>query len=604
MAMQIQKGLVKYKDRTDIVCTYGVTGDNVQYYFINDEKLHNGNIVATTSLLEAVDPTVVASHIGVVDPDGKEIISCNNREIKEIADGILLVEKADNYSSNVLESINMKDDPLASTKLVTTPATIKDNLNRLMGNQGKYLFNNQFSEASIFDFDGNNLVNNEYYSFIGINDENIYLSKNASDSNIVEYSLADGRIQIIDSTGLNISIPVVSEDDDQTISYSEDSVYSEEDNTLSQDDKNDSFSSDILNDANNVSAIDSSVSVDNVYEEESVTENDVSVDTTLSEEVDGNESTNGGQQESVSLPTEDVRKETQSAALPADEVQDNNESIALPVNDVQTETEVVADAVATVNIDDSNDTYEEPLNIDISASELKNESTDDAVSNAENSLPKENVLISAKIPTEQTEQEKKESSEIQETESGSVEKTSDSNKSHESLQSISQTEEENVYDNFDYVSDKIGGYDNINSYSNDYSFDEDFEYNNLLENFEFNSSIANNRSNGNIFDDVTVTISNLVELNKSLQSTIDDYDLRLTKCMGSRKKLLDLSKKQSREIASLNARVARLESEKKVLENKLATLSPASNGNLARVMADAQNILGQTKNRMRNNDNI
>ena len=397
---------------------------------------------------------------------------------------------------------------------------------------------------------------------------------------------------------------MVSEDDDQTISYSEDSVYSEEDNTLSQDDKNDSFSSDILNDANNVSAIDSSVSVDNVYEEESVTENDVSVDTPLSEEVDGNESTNGGQQESVSLPTEDVRKETQSAALPADEVQDNNESIALPVNDVQTETEVVADAVATVNIDDSNDTYEEPLNIDISASELKNESTDDAVSNAENSLPKENVLISAKIPTEQTEQEKKESSEIQEIESGSVEKTSDSNKSHESLQSISQAEEENVYDNFDYVSDKIGGYDNINSYSNDYSFDEDFEYNNLLENFEFNSSIANNRSNGNIFDDVTVTISNLVELNKSLQSTIDDYDLRLTKCMGSRKKLLDLSKKQSREIASLNARVARLESEKKVLENKRATLSPASNGNLARVMADAQNILGQTKNRMRNNDNI
>ena len=31
--MKIQKGLVKYKERSDIICTYGITDDGKQYYF-------------------------------------------------------------------------------------------------------------------------------------------------------------------------------------------------------------------------------------------------------------------------------------------------------------------------------------------------------------------------------------------------------------------------------------------------------------------------------------------------------------------------------------------------------------------------------------------
>ena len=30
--MQVQKGLVKYKDRSDILCTYGITDDGKTYY--------------------------------------------------------------------------------------------------------------------------------------------------------------------------------------------------------------------------------------------------------------------------------------------------------------------------------------------------------------------------------------------------------------------------------------------------------------------------------------------------------------------------------------------------------------------------------------------
>ena len=81
---------------------------------------------------------------------------------------------------------------------------------------------------------------------------------------------------------------------------------------------------------------------------------------------------------------------------------------------------------------------------------------------------------------------------------------------------------------------------------------------------------------------------------------IDDYDMRLAKCDASRKKLVELSKSQAREISSLNARIARLETDKQVLEQKLAAFSPTSNNDLVRAMADAQNILGQSRYRTNN----
>ena len=33
--MKIQKGMVKYKDRNDIICIYGVTDEGKTYYFLN-----------------------------------------------------------------------------------------------------------------------------------------------------------------------------------------------------------------------------------------------------------------------------------------------------------------------------------------------------------------------------------------------------------------------------------------------------------------------------------------------------------------------------------------------------------------------------------------
>jgi len=72
--MQIQKGYVKYKDRSDIICNYAVTDDGRQYYFLgaNNERLANGNIIASKELVEAIDPMVQASNIGVIDENGNE----------------------------------------------------------------------------------------------------------------------------------------------------------------------------------------------------------------------------------------------------------------------------------------------------------------------------------------------------------------------------------------------------------------------------------------------------------------------------------------------------------------------------------------------------
>ena len=60
-----------------------------------------------------------------------------------------------------------------------------------MGNNGRYIFNDQFSEATIYDENGNNLLNGEYFSFIGISDDKLYLSKNTADSHIFAYSIVD-----------------------------------------------------------------------------------------------------------------------------------------------------------------------------------------------------------------------------------------------------------------------------------------------------------------------------------------------------------------------------------------------------------------------------
>ena len=198
MSMKILKGNVKYKDRNDITCTYGTVDDGTAYYFMDStdtKKFSNGGRIATTLLVEAIDPMVKTSNIGVIGAEGNVIIPFENKSIRPVNDNVLIVENSTPVSESVIESINLKNDPLSATKLVSTTATIKEKLNQQMGADGKYLFNDQFSEATLSDIDGNNLVNNERYSFIAQANDKLYMSKNIADSVINEFSLMPSEIQ-------------------------------------------------------------------------------------------------------------------------------------------------------------------------------------------------------------------------------------------------------------------------------------------------------------------------------------------------------------------------------------------------------------------------
>ena len=190
--MKIQKGMVKYKDRNDIICLYGVTEDGRTYYFLDntDEKtFSNGNRVASTELVEAIDSMAKASKVGVVDVNGNEVIACENKSVKQILDDVVLVEKAVPTTESVLTAINNRNDSLYAAQLVSTPAQIKDNIYKQMGTDGRFILNDQFSEATICDINGNNLVNGEVYSFVAVNNNVLYLSKNLPDSPVEHLSL-------------------------------------------------------------------------------------------------------------------------------------------------------------------------------------------------------------------------------------------------------------------------------------------------------------------------------------------------------------------------------------------------------------------------------
>ena len=188
--MKVQKGIVKYRERDDIVCTYGVTDSGKNYYFIELEdakRLSNGNIVASTELVEAIDPMFKAKHIGVIDGSGKEIIPFIHRVIRPINGDILLAELAEPVSESVKEANRVKNDSTAN--LVATASTIKEKMNAKMGPGGRFVINDQFSDATIYDINGNNLVNKEFYSFIGVSGGKLFLCKNTPDSEIVELPL-------------------------------------------------------------------------------------------------------------------------------------------------------------------------------------------------------------------------------------------------------------------------------------------------------------------------------------------------------------------------------------------------------------------------------
>lgn len=185
--MTVQKGLVKYKDRTDLLCTYGTNESGVNYYFLSE--LANKNIIASSELIEAIDPEVIKSHVGLINSEGKELIPLINKNIKLINDDMLLVEISKPVSSNVV------DASTNGSNVVADAAYIKEQMNTLSNNMN-FLFHDHTGEATIYDSNGNNLLNNEYYSYIGlVENDGIYLSKNIPNSGILKLPLVSDKVK-------------------------------------------------------------------------------------------------------------------------------------------------------------------------------------------------------------------------------------------------------------------------------------------------------------------------------------------------------------------------------------------------------------------------
>lgn len=185
--MTVQKGLVKYKDRTDLLCTYGTNESGVNYYFLSE--LANKNIIASSELIEAIDPEVIKSHVGLINSEGKELIPLINKNIKLINDDMLLVEISKPVSSNVV------DASTNGSNVVADAAYIKEQMNTLSNNMN-FLFHDHTGEATIYDTNGNNLLNNEYYSYIGlVENDGIYLSKNIPNSGILKLPLVSDKVK-------------------------------------------------------------------------------------------------------------------------------------------------------------------------------------------------------------------------------------------------------------------------------------------------------------------------------------------------------------------------------------------------------------------------
>ena len=184
--MEILKGQVRDPGYPDCECTYAKMDNGQLYYFIKDGELSNQNIIVTTILKEAIGHTPYTS-LGLINSNGDVLIPFENKAITKLDDNLLLVEKNAATTQSVIDAINARSDPFSATNLVNTANAIKEQMKSVMGYSAEFVFDNQFSEAALYNIQGQN-IGGAYFSFIGRDDfGNYYMSSNVLNSQIVKY---------------------------------------------------------------------------------------------------------------------------------------------------------------------------------------------------------------------------------------------------------------------------------------------------------------------------------------------------------------------------------------------------------------------------------
>ena len=228
--IKIESGKINYNNQ-QIDCVFETTDNGKKYIFLEFHTLEEfyahrkekgNNVIATTDLLEAIawfnrslvtDPAFRFKNLGIVDTTtGNEVVPLQyakiqplketiqeadiNRRINvdQIDENICFTVLAEPTTPTVIKANQMKNspDPVATSELVSTDNTIKSNLNGQMGNEGLFLMNDRYSEATIYDKrTGENLLGNKHHSYIAItaDGEKIYGSPYMANAEISEYIL-------------------------------------------------------------------------------------------------------------------------------------------------------------------------------------------------------------------------------------------------------------------------------------------------------------------------------------------------------------------------------------------------------------------------------
>ena len=536
--MKLQKGIVKYKDRDDIVCLYGVTDDGKQYYFLDEtdnKKFSNGNRIASTLLVEAIDPMVKASNIGLLDEVGNEVIPFVNRMIKPVNDSIILVEVATPISESVIEANNMKTDPSLATRLVSTPSLIKEKMKDKIGAEGRYLFNDQFSEVTICDIDGNNLVNGEYFSFVALNNDKLYLSKNTIDCEIQEFSLAKEIVQVDVPLGENSNIDVSElnvESDVVEKALNPDVDTSEEVDSLGEDVPSDEVETDVVEE---VQSEEQSVIPDVVTNEEETNESEEimerATDKLPAEEVVESEQVQDTPQEEISIEENTDSSEENIEVSENDNIDDDEENNEINDNDIiKINEEKVQNSAETEEVHENNNSFEELLN-------ALNQNAEEQVD--EPLPPEDDVVI--------------------ETPDNHVDVGD---------------EEEVVLDDTLETSSLDSMFNGVNTPTD---FEEDLEEDSLFKNLKTDSIVDDDFSydedsssdTDTVLTDIVQSMNRLIRQNKKLKTSLEETKLQVEKLNASRKTIIEKARSQEQKYEMLRAKMRSLEAKNQTLEEEL-----------------------------------
>lgn len=481
----------------------------------------------------------------------------------------------------------------------------------------------KFTEATVCDINGNNLVNNEYFSFIGMTREKLYFSKNTVDSMITEYSILPPEVQS----------DITPNSDKNEINVGEVDI-----------------PSDVVENALNEKQEEINVNQDKQKEESENVQGAIRTDDIVIPSI-GSDDEEEKEKEEDNLETvsdKDFANEEDSQNKDKKEIDSNLEKNPLVAEDISTEVvENEKEAKELATNPDEEDEIEDVLEeqqIDFSDTD-ENEEIDEQEQNDEVEDNEEEVETDKGADEEiaedntEVEEEVEDSIDIEETIPEVVEDDEEeisTNKEKLNLDTDKFDETDNsLEDEVSRILDNEDGEDfsmNDNDYSDiETEFEKDIndeifkdsifradkivnDFSDTFEEHDF-SKISSSRRD-NIMTDVAKSMANLIRQNKEQRNIINKYQEKLERINSTRRSIVDKVKVQEQKIDVLTNKIRgmektlnNLENRNQLLESKnrdqekliaaqnreIEELRPqlAGKEDLVKVLADAQVLLGE-----------